>query len=186
LSDRHAVDVFTDGEGHLALPVEAFTRIFRPTGCRLDPIEGFPVVWQYTAAEGRRGAVLNVPGFLNGGTVSIASRGWLYERERDGQASALFMPGSPKRMRLSETRHKVVAPDSAGAPLYPEGWSKAAVLRVIRVRFRTIVVLDAEYLLAQVPHLPPLAPGPGAAPTPPAEPSGDPSAAAQPGGGDAH
>jgi hypothetical protein len=179
MSDKQAVDVFTDDDGHLALPVEPFRRIFRPTGCRLDPIEGFPVVWQFTEGKGgRSGVVLNVLGFLNGGAMSISSRGWLYETERDGRQVALFLPGSPKRMRLSETRYKVLAPEPAGAPLFPAAWPKEAVLRVIRARFRTIVVLNAEFLLAQVPRLTASAVTP--APAPLADPPPHPAPLVQP------
>lgn len=185
MSDKQTVDVFSDGEGRLALPVEGFTRIFRPTGCRLDPIEGFPVVWQYTTADGRRGAVLNVPGFLNGGAMSIASRGWIYETERERAHLALFLPGSPKRLRLAEAGAKVLAPGSSRAPLFPELWPKEAVLRVVHVRFRgTLVVLNTAFLLERVPHLPPPAPLPSLpiaspAPQPPDPPPPD---AAQPPG----
>jgi hypothetical protein len=169
MSDKQAVDVFTEDDGHLALPVEPFRRILRPTGCRLDPIDGFPVVWRFTEGQGgQSGVVLNVLGFLNGGAMSISSRGWLYETERDGHPVALFLPGGPKRMRLSETRYKVLTAEAGGAPLFPAAWPKEAVLRVIRVRFRTIIVLNAEFLLAQVPRLPPPAVAP--APAPPADP----------------
>lgn len=156
MSDAQAMDVFSEGGGQLALPVAPFRSILRPTGCRLDPMEGFPVVWRYTMEpQGRQGVVLNVAGLLNGGPMSISSRGWLYEAEREGRLVALFMPGNPKRLRLGEVRHKVLAPETARTPLYPETWPKEAVQRVLRVRFRTIVVLSAEYLLAQVPRLPP-------------------------------
>ncbi len=179
MSDKQPIDVFSDEDGHLALPVESFRRIFRPAGCRLDPIEGFPVVWQYSEVEpGRGGAVLNVAGFLNGGTMSISSRGWLYEAERDGCSVALFLPGSPKRLHLGETRHRVLAPSPGGKPLVPESWPKEAVKQVIRVRLRTIVVLDAAFLLAQVPRLP--APAIASVPTPAAEPPADPGPPPQP------
>jgi hypothetical protein len=175
VSDKLALDVFSDGDGQLALPVEAFRRILRPTGCRLDPMEGFPVVWRYTdSQDGRTGVVLNVPGLLNGGAMSISSRGWLYEAERDGGYAALFLPGSPKRMRLNETRHKVLTPETSRGPLFPPEWPKEAVLRVVRVRFSTIVVLNADYLLSQVPQLPagpaPPVPAPEPAPAPEAAP----------------
>jgi hypothetical protein len=169
------MDVFSDGDGQLALPVAPFRNILRPTGCRLDPMEGFPVVWRYTVGpQDRQGVVLNVAGLLNGGPISISSRGWLYEAERDGRFLALFMPGSPKRLRLGGMRYKVLSPETARTPLYPEGWPKQAVQRVVRVRFRTIVVLNAEYLLAQVPQLAP----PAAAPEPAAPGAGPPDPAA--------
>lgn len=172
--DKLAMDVFSDDEGNLALPVAPFRRILRPTGYRLDPIDGFPVVWKFTESQqGPSGVVLNVPGFLNGGAMSISSRGWLYETGRDGRSVALFLPGSPKRMRLSETRFKVLAAGPGGRPLFPEAWPKQAVKQVVRVRFRTIVVLDAEFLLSQVPALPASAVAP--VPTPAAEPSADPT-----------
>jgi len=169
VSDKLALDVFSDGDGQLALPVEAFRRIIRPTGCRLDPMDGFPTVWRYTDSQaGRSGVVLNVPGLLNGGPMSISTRGWMYEAERDGGYAALFLPGSPKRLRLPDTRYKLLTPESSRGPLFPEGWPREAVLQVIRVRFSTIVVLNADYLLAQVPKAPP-------AVVPPAPPAAEPA-----------
>jgi hypothetical protein len=140
-------------------------------------MDGFPVVWRYTDPQSNRsGVVLNVPGLLNGGAMSISTRGWLYEVEREGRLAALFLPGSPKRLKLAEKGYRVLAPEASRTPLLPQGWPKEAVKRVIRVRFSTIVVLSAEYLLAQVP-LPPMPPAPPPAPTAPeaaTEPSAEP------------
>jgi hypothetical protein len=152
-TDKQPLDIFTDGDGQLALPVGAFQRVVKPSDCRLDPMEGFPVLWRYTDEKERRsGVVLNVPGLLNGGAMSISTRGWIYETQRDGGYVALFMPGNPKRMRLEETRHKVMDAESSRTPLYPAAWPKGAVRQVVRAKFSTIVILNDAYLLEQVPR----------------------------------
>ena len=92
---RLAVDVFSDGEGLLGLPVPPFRRIFKLIGCQLDPIEGMPALWRYEdAAHGRTGVVLNVAGLLNGGAMHIGTRGWVYEAEHEGRYQGLYLPST--------------------------------------------------------------------------------------------
>ena len=154
-SDKQPLDIFTDNDGQLALPVAAFQRVVKPADCRLEPTDGFPVLWRYTDEKERRsGVVLNVPGLLNGGTMSISARGWIYETQRDGGYVALFMPGNPRRLALESTRHKVVAQESSRVPLYPATWPKGAVQQVVRAKFANIVILDTAFLLEQVPRQP--------------------------------
>jgi hypothetical protein len=152
------LDVFALPEGNIGLPRARFPRVLPLTGGRLDPIEGFPVVWRFTHPEGGRPAVvINVLGLLNGGPISISTRGSLYEARDKGRLVGLFMPGAAKGYDLGAMRHKVLAPEKYKKPLYPTAWPKEAVAQVVRARFRTWIVLDPAWLLAQIHRLAPAA-----------------------------
>ncbi len=58
------------------------------------------------------------------------------------------MPGAPRRIRLSETRHRVLPKD--GKRVWPAHWPEELVARVIKVRWRTVVILDEGYLLRRI------------------------------------
>jgi hypothetical protein len=141
---------------NLALPPEGFDWIGAVTGCLLTPLPESPLLWRFRNPEtGDEGRLLNVPGLLDGALVSVASRGRLYVARRPGAALALFMPGKPRHAALVDDRRKDLNPETARQPLYPAHWPKAAILRVLRVRFRTVVVLDPGYLLARFGTAPP-------------------------------
>ncbi len=134
----------------IGLERERFDAELQPSRLELIPEKRSPVVWQYRSDEGETGRLLNVLGWLEGGMVSVSTRGTLYRKRGERGPLALFLPEAPKPLDLGAKPPKTLSPDGRKKPLYPAAWPKQAVQRVIRHRFRTIVVLDADTLLNEL------------------------------------
>lgn len=120
----------------------------------LSPTPRSPVVWRYRDPDGREGRLLNVVGWLDGGLVSVSTRGTLYLRKGGGMDLALYLPEAPKRVELGPKPPKVLSPEGRKKPLVPPQWPKEAVRQVIRYRLRTILLLNEDLLVDDLRNSP--------------------------------
>jgi hypothetical protein len=153
---KNLLDVYRVHGVHLGVFREAFDRVVELEGFELTPAAGAPEVWEFrNPAAALRGRLLNVPGYLHPDPVALTTKGRAYLITRQDFTLALLFPGAPWRVALNRTRHKAVALD--GRLPYPGEWPREMVTRVIRARFRTIVILDESFLLQQIGLRAPLA-----------------------------
>jgi len=146
---RNLLDIHRVHDLHLGIYREPFDRVMELGGLELKPVNGAPEVWEFRdPASPLHGRLLNVEGFLHPDPVALTTRGRAYMVTRQDFTLALLLPGAPWRLQLARTRHKPVALE--GALPYPGEWPRELVSRVIRARFRTIVILDEAYLLQQI------------------------------------
>jgi hypothetical protein len=146
---KNLLDVYRLRGVYLGLFREAFDRVLELEGFELTPVAGAPEVWEFRNPEaGLRGRLLNVAGYLHPEPVRLSTRGRAYLITRQDFTLALQFPGLPWRLHLNRTRHKPVALE--GRLPYPDDWPRELVMRAIRVRFRTIVILDEAFLLQQI------------------------------------
>jgi hypothetical protein len=134
----------------IGLERDRFDAELRLAKLDLVPEKRSPIVWRFREGEGETGRLLNVLGWLEGGMVSVSTRGTLYFKKTESGPLALFLPDTPKRLELGNKPPKTLSPDGRKKPLYPLSWPRQAVQRVIRHRLRTIVVLDADALLDEL------------------------------------
>jgi hypothetical protein len=121
----------------------------RADGIELSPHPRSPIVWRFRdGAAG--GLLLNVPGWLEGGMVSVATSGTLYVRTSGSGAQALYFPGRAVHVELGPKPPRTLPTEGRKVPLYPEAWPKNVVRQVIRHRLRTVIVLAEEALLAEL------------------------------------
>jgi hypothetical protein len=136
------------GKVWIALERHRFAEERQVARLDLRPEPRAPLVWRFHDPEaGTSGRLLNVAGWLDGGLVSVSTRGTLYLRRVGRESLALFLPDAPKRIALGDKPPRTLATAGRRKPLFPDAWPKEAVRQVIRHRFRTIAVLDAEALL---------------------------------------
>jgi hypothetical protein len=146
---KNLLDVHRVHDRYLGLPRDAFERVSELGGFQLTPVNGVPEVWDFRGpATSLRGRLLDVSAHLYGDPVALTSKGRAYMITRQDFTLALMLPGAPWRLRLNETRHKQ-APPGARTRL-PPAWPPELVTRVIRARFREIVVLNEQFLLEQI------------------------------------
>ena len=138
---NNLLDVYRVQGVYLGILREAFDRVVELKGFRLTPVAGAPEVWEFRdPAASLRGRILNVAAYLQPDPVALITR--------QDFTLALLFPGAPWRVNLNRTRHKPVALD--GRLPYPDGWPPGLVTRVIRLRFRTVAILDESFLLRQI------------------------------------
>lgn len=94
--------------------------------------------------------MLNVVGWLEGGMVSVSTRGTLYLCKGESGRLAVYLPDPPKRIQLGPKAPVTLSQDGRKKPLYPRTWPRQAVHLVIRHRLRTIVILDTDALLKEL------------------------------------
>ena len=146
---KNLLDVYAIHGHYLGVFREAFDRVMELEGFELAPVNGAPEVWEFRNPEtGQRGRLLNVSGYLHPDPVALTTKGRTYMITRQDFTLALLFPGAPWRLRLNQTRHKPVALD--GRLPYPAEWPREMVTRVIRARFRNIVILNEPFLLEQI------------------------------------
>ena len=147
---KNLLDIYPVGSGHVGIFRDPFEKVMELEGFELTPTENASEIWEFSHPDsGIRGRLLNVEGFLGDEPVSLTTRGRAYMITRQNFTLALLFPGSPRRLKLSESRFKVVAKDSdPGAVL--AAWPAAAIDKVIRHRFRNIVILEEAFLLQQI------------------------------------
>jgi hypothetical protein len=146
---KNELDVYRVHEVYLGVFREAFDRVAELQGFELSPVPGAPEVWEFRDPGSlARGRLLNVEGHLHPDPVSLNTRGRAYMITRQSFTLGLLFPGAPWRVRLSRTRHKAVALE--GRMPYPDAWPRELVARAIRLRWRTVVILDESYLLQQI------------------------------------
>lgn len=143
------LDVYRVHGHHLAVFREAFDRVLELQGFELTPVNGTPEVWEFRSAEASlRGRLLDVTAYLHSEPVALTTKGRTYMITRQEFTLALLLPGAPWRLRLNQTRHKPVPLE--GRLPYPEQWPQELVSRVIRTRFRNVIILNEAFLLEQI------------------------------------
>lgn len=146
---KNLLDVYRVHGHYLGVFREAFDRVLELEGFELTPVNAAPEVWEFRSAEAAiRGRLLNVAGYLHPDPVALTTKGRTYMITRQDFTLALLLPGAPWRLRLNQTRHKPVPVD--GRPPYPADWPREMVTRVIRTRFRNIIILNESFLLEQI------------------------------------
>jgi hypothetical protein len=146
---KNLLDVYRVHGVHLGVYREAFDRVMELQGFELVPLAEAPEVWGFrNAAAALRGRLLNVAAYLHAGPVALTTRGRAYLITRQDFTLALLFPGAPWRVNLNRARHKPVALE--GHLPYPESWPRELVTRVIRTRFRNVVILNEAFLLQQI------------------------------------
>ena len=149
-TQRHnLLDIYPVHGCWLGIFREAFDRVLELRGFQLTPVPDVPEVWNFRVPEpALRGRLLDIAAFLRPDPVALTTKGRTYLITRQDYTLALLLPGAPWRLNLSRTRHKPVALD--GRLPYPDTWPRELVTRVIRARFRTVVILDEAFLLQQI------------------------------------
>lgn len=146
---KSLLDVFPFDPFHLGVYRESFDRVAELAGFELTPVEGATEMWNFrNLKSGQRGRLLDVAGFLSDAPVALSTRGRAYMVTRQDFTLALLFPGAPWRIKLSQAKYKVVT--AATRPQCPNAWPEKLVTRVIRFRFRNIVIVDEEFLLQQI------------------------------------
>ena len=146
---KNLLDVYRVQGVHLGIFREAFDRVMELAGFELTPVAGAPEIWEFRdPGSPLHGRLLNVAGYLHPDPVALTTRGRAYMITRQEFTLALLFPGAPWRLHLNRARHKPVALE--GRLPYPGEWPRELVTRAIRLRFRTIVILDESYLLQQI------------------------------------
>ena len=146
---KSLLDTYAVNGATLGLSREPFDRVVELKGFELTPVEGAPEVWQFQhARNGLRGRLLDVTGFLYDVPVALSTRGRAYMVTRQDFTLALVLPGVPKRLKLNEIKYSIVPRDKR-LP-YPNVWPAELITRVIRFRWRNIVILNETYLLKQI------------------------------------
>ncbi|MFI5399644.1 MAG: hypothetical protein ACHQZQ_01155 [SAR324 cluster bacterium] len=136
------------GRRWIAIAPDGFTER-RPVGLELSPHPRSPIVWRFRDGD-LHGSLLNVAGWLEGGLVSVSTRGTLYVRTVGGEARALYLPGPAVHVDLGPKPPRTLAAGERNTPLFPDTWPKTAVRQVIRRRLRTVIVLAEDTLLAEL------------------------------------
>ncbi len=127
----------------------------RSTRLDLSPTPRSPLVWRYRDPKGGdQGRLLNVVGWLDGGLVSVSTRGTLYLRKGGGTTLALYLPEAPRRVDLGTKAPRILSPAGRKKPLIPPAWPKEVVRQAIWHRFRTILVLNEDMLVEDLRNSP--------------------------------
>jgi hypothetical protein len=124
------------------------------SGFRLKPVERSNCIWEFQHAESNeKGRLLHVEGFLSDGLLSMSVKGTAYMITRQDFTLALLFSSPARTMWLSQANYKVLSKDDP--KVCPAEWPKEMIARVIRARFRTVVVLDEAFLLEKIGLRPP-------------------------------
>lgn len=147
---KNLLDIYPIGNHHVGLFRDPFERVMELEGFELTPTQQASEVWEFRhLASGLRGRLLNVESYLEDRPLSLTVKGRTYMITRQDFTLALLLPGRPRRIKLSETRYKVVSGRNSRNP-FPVNWPEDAVNRVIRHRFRTITILEEGFLLRHI------------------------------------
>ncbi|HKI98494.1 MAG TPA: hypothetical protein VKB51_08495 [bacterium] len=146
---KNLLDVYRVHDAYLGIYREAFDRVMELQGFELTPVPEAPEVWEFrNPDEALHGRLLNVAGYLHPDPVALTTKGRAYMITRQNFTLALLFPGSPWRLHLNRTRYKLISQERS--MLYPVEWPREMVTRVIRTRFRNLVILNEAFLLQQI------------------------------------
>jgi len=145
---NNRLDIYTIDNIRVGIFREPFDRVRELNGFLIQPVEGNPVCWDFTLDEsGQRGRMLDVPGLLHGDHVTLSAGGLAYLITRQGFTLALLFPKGPRRVKLNQVRFRNV---EEGKYEYPAAWPREMISRVIRYRFKNVVLINEAFLLAQI------------------------------------
>ena len=146
---KNVLDIFQIGAFHLGVLREAFDWVEVLQGYELSPVSEHPEQWSFQNRQsGRKGRLLDMGGYLSADPIALNTQARAYMTTRQDFSLALLFPGSPKRIRLNETKYTQV-PQRQKVGL-PEEWPTEMVRDIIKVRFRHICILDDAFLLQQI------------------------------------
>lgn len=148
---KNLLDVFRLTAGYIGVYRETFDRVTELDGFELTPVGDTSDTWEFrNPMTGQRGRLLDVDGHLSDDPIAINTRGRAYMITRQDFTLALLFPGNPQRIRLNESRYKVLHPEASRRPLFPPEWPEGLVAKVIRMRLRKILILEEIFLLKQI------------------------------------
>lgn len=151
---KSRLDVHHVQSTYIGIYREPFDKVMEISGFRLKPVERSNCVWEFHhPGSNERGRLLHVEGFLTEELVSMSVKGTAYMVTRQDYTLALLFSSPARAMWLSQSNYKVLPKDGAG--ICPEEWPREMVARVIRSRFRTVLVLDEAFLLEKIGLRPP-------------------------------
>lgn len=146
---KNRVDVHNVQSTNLGIYREPFDKVVELTGFRLTPVQNSHCIWDFQHSESNeKGRLLHVQGFLAGGMVTMSARGTAYMVTRQNFTLALLFSSPPRGMWLSEEKFKVLPKESSRA--YPPDWPQDLISKIIRARFRTVVILNEAALLEKI------------------------------------
>ena len=146
---KFLLDVFKCRNLYLGVYREPFTRVMELTDLELISVEGASEIWSFRQTlGGLRGRLIDVVGYLHDDPISLNGHGQTYMITRQDYTLALLFPGSPFQINLNEVRHKELNKEEKS--YYPSAWPKEMVSRVIRYKWKNIIILDEAFLLKQI------------------------------------
>lgn len=146
---KNRLDVFPVHNTNLGVLRDTFDKVVELSGFHLKPVENSHCIWDFQHAESQeKGRLLHVEGFLGAGLVSMSVRGTAYMVTRQDFTLALLFSTQPKGMWLTEAKYKVLSKEQP--KLFPPEWPKEIISRIIRARFRTVIILDESVLLKEI------------------------------------
>jgi hypothetical protein len=149
MPSKTRLDVHQIQSVNIGLYRTAFDKIVDLAGFQIQPTDQSGWVWEFQRPDsGGPGRLLHVEGFLSGGGVTISVEGTAYMITRQHFTLALAFPSAPRNMWLSDSNHKVLPKDDELS--LPAGWPRELVAKVIRSRFRKVVIIDESFLLQKI------------------------------------
>jgi len=146
---KFLLDVFKCRNLYLGVYREPFTRVMELTDLELISVEGASEIWRFRqTAGGLRGRLIDVVGYLHDDPISLNGHGRTYMVTRQDYTLALLFPGSPFQINLNEARHKELNKEEK--TYFPSSWPPEMVSRVIRYKWKNIIILDEAFLLKQI------------------------------------
>ena len=147
---KNLLDVYQVGANRVGIFRESFERVMELDGFELTPSGEVHEIWDFTnSISGLRGRLINVEGYLGDSTLTLTTQGRAYLVTRQEFTLGLLFPSAPRRLKLSEIRYRVL-PDKEQRAALPLLWPVGAVDRVIRHRFRNIIILEDGFFLEQI------------------------------------
>ena len=146
---KNRLDVFPVHATNLGVLRDPFDKVVELSGFQLKPVGNSHCIWDFQHAESQeKGRLLHVEGFLGGGLVSMSVSGTAYMVTRQDFTLALLFSSQPRGMWLNDAKYKVLPKDES--KFFPPEWPKEIISRIIRARFRTVVILDESVLLKKI------------------------------------
>lgn len=146
---RTRLDVHRIDSINLGMYRSPFDKIVDLGGILIEPADQSGNVWKFAhPASGEKGRLLHVEGYLGERGVVMSGRGMAYIITRQHFALALAFPSPPRGIWLTDANHKVLPRDDVS--FLPSEWPRGMIKKVIRLRFRKIIIIDESFLLRQI------------------------------------
>ena len=146
---KNRLDIYKINDVRLGVFREPFDRVGELAGYSVRAVADNPTCWEFSNKEtNEHGRLLDVTGLLCGKHVKLTSKGMAYMVTRQGFTLALLFPGAPRKIRLNAVRFSILKEEKNFA--YPQDWPREMIARVIKVRFRHVVIINEKYLLSQI------------------------------------